>query len=232
MRLLTNSAVALLGVSVLATSGSALASGGIPANQHVTNDYQTIATAAAAPPPSVEPSKPQVVTVQSGDYLDRLAADNGTTSLRLFYANQEIVNPDLIYPDQTFRVPAPDETLAPRDVPANQQIATPSLSESTEAAGPQQATSSQGSPAATAVSAADGSIWDRLAACEAGGNWSINTGNGFYGGLQFTLSSWRGAGGSGYPNEASREEQIARGQILQSRQGWSAWPACSARLGL
>mgnify|MGYP006373783203 FL=1 len=78
----------------------------------------------------------------------------------------------------------------------------------------------------------DGSVWDQLAACEAGGNWAINTGNGYYGGLQFSLSSWRGVGGSGLPSEASREEQISRGQMLQARSGWGAWPACSARLGL
>jgi hypothetical protein len=82
------------------------------------------------------------------------------------------------------------------------------------------------------IYASTGSVWDRLAQCESGGNWAINTGNGFYGGLQFTLSSWRGVGGSGYPNMASREEQIARAEILQSRQGWGAWPACSAKLGL
>jgi hypothetical protein len=76
------------------------------------------------------------------------------------------------------------------------------------------------------------SVWDRLAECEAGGDWSINTGNGYYGGLQFSLSSWRGVGGSGYPHEASREEQIARGERLLAVQGWGAWPACSVELGL
>jgi hypothetical protein len=85
---------------------------------------------------------------------------------------------------------------------------------------------------ATVAAPANTSIWDRLAGCESGGNWVINTGNGFYGGLQFTLSSWRAVGGSGYPNQASRSEQIYRGQLLQARQGWSAWPACSAKLGL
>lgn len=75
-------------------------------------------------------------------------------------------------------------------------------------------------------------VWDRLAKCEAGGNWSINTGNGYYGGLQFSLSSWRGVGGSGYPHQASKAEQIKRGQILQSRGGWGHWPACSKKLGL
>jgi hypothetical protein len=75
-------------------------------------------------------------------------------------------------------------------------------------------------------------VWDRLAQCESGGNWSINTGNGYYGGLQFTLSTWRSLGGSGYPNQASRSEQIARAQALQARSGWGQWPACAAKLGL
>jgi hypothetical protein len=78
----------------------------------------------------------------------------------------------------------------------------------------------------------DDSVWDRLAECESGGDWSINTGNGYYGGLQFSLSSWEAVGGSGYPHEASREEQIKRGKMLQERQGWGAWPHCAAELGL
>jgi hypothetical protein len=73
--------------------------------------------------------------------------------------------------------------------------------------------------------------WDRLARCEAGGNWAANTGNGYFGGLQFSLSSWRGVGGSGYPHEASRETQIEMGKRLQRSSGWGAWPACSRKLG-
>jgi hypothetical protein len=75
-------------------------------------------------------------------------------------------------------------------------------------------------------------VWDRLAACESGGNWSINTGNGYYGGLQFSLASWRAVGGSGYPHRASRAEQIRRGRRLKAGQGWGAWPSCAASLGL
>ena len=73
--------------------------------------------------------------------------------------------------------------------------------------------------------------WDALAQCESGGNWQINTGNGYYGGLQFSLSSWQGVGGTGYPHEHSRETQIAMGQRLYASSGWGAWPACSAQLG-
>lgn len=75
-------------------------------------------------------------------------------------------------------------------------------------------------------------VWDRLADCESGGNWSINTGNGFYGGLQFTLTSWRAVGGTGFPHQHPREEQIFRAERLQDLQGWGAWPGCARRLGL
>jgi len=77
-----------------------------------------------------------------------------------------------------------------------------------------------------------GSVWDKLAKCESGGNWTINTGNGYYGGLQFSLSTWRAYGGSGLPSNASREQQIAIAKKLQADAGWGAWPACSAKLGL
>lgn len=77
-----------------------------------------------------------------------------------------------------------------------------------------------------------GSVWDKLAQCESGGNWSINTGNGYYGGLQFSLSTWRAYGGSGYPHKASREEQIRIAKKVQASDGWGAWPGCSSKLGL
>jgi hypothetical protein len=73
--------------------------------------------------------------------------------------------------------------------------------------------------------------WDTLAECESGGNWSINTGNGYYGGLQFSLSSWEAVGGTGYPHEHPRETQIAMGIRLWESSGWGAWPACTAELG-
>jgi resuscitation-promoting factor RpfB len=80
---------------------------------------------------------------------------------------------------------------------------------------------------------ADGGVWDRLAKCEAGGNWAINTGNGYYGGLQFNAGTWRANGGQGLPHENSREQQIAIGEKVVARSGgYGAWPACAAKLGL
>ncbi|WP_150110198.1 transglycosylase family protein, partial [Crystallibacter crystallopoietes] len=82
------------------------------------------------------------------------------------------------------------------------------------------------------ANAADTATWDALAQCESGGDWSINTGNGFSGGLQFTPSTWAAFGGSGAPENASKAEQIAVAEKVQATQGWGAWPACSAKLGL
>ena len=94
------------------------------------------------------------------------------------------------------------------------------------------ATLAGGAIVAQAPAAFAQSDWDRLAECEANGDWSINTGNGFYGGLQFTESSWQAAGGTGMPHEASKAEQISVAENLLEMQGWGAWPSCSAQLGL
>jgi hypothetical protein len=77
----------------------------------------------------------------------------------------------------------------------------------------------------------DPATWDRLAQCESGGNWATNTGNGYYGGLQFSASTWRSVGGTGLPHQHSRETQIEMGKRLQARAGWGQWPACTRRLG-
>lgn len=91
-----------------------------------------------------------------------------------------------------------------------------------------------GAPLAMAgtADAAPAGVWDRLAQCESSGDWSANTGNGFSGGLQFTPSTWKAFGGEGRAHDASRAEQIAVAERVLSGQGWKAWPACSAELGL
>ncbi|MFJ3957590.1 transglycosylase family protein [Arthrobacter sp. NPDC090010] len=86
--------------------------------------------------------------------------------------------------------------------------------------------------AAPAANAADNSTWDSLAQCESGGNWGINTGNGYYGGLQFDQSTWQAYGGTGSASQASKAQQIAIAEKVQANQGWGAWPSCSAQLGL
>lgn len=81
--------------------------------------------------------------------------------------------------------------------------------------------------------ASGSTVWDALAQCESGGNWAINTGNGYYGGLQFSLSTWQAYGGTGYPHQQSRETQIAVAERLRAATGgYGSWPHCSAQLGL
>ena len=76
---------------------------------------------------------------------------------------------------------------------------------------------------------ADSVNWDAIAQCESGGNWSINTGNGYYGGLQFLPSTWQANGGTGMPHQASKAEQIRVASNLHSRAGVSPWPVCGAQ---
>ncbi|XAS64757.1 transglycosylase family protein [Micrococcaceae bacterium Sec5.8] len=85
---------------------------------------------------------------------------------------------------------------------------------------------------AAVPTATNASVWDSLAQCESSGNWAINNGNGFSGGLQFTPSTWAAYGGTGSAANASREQQIAVAERVQAGQGWGAWPSCSAKLGL
>src|SRR3954453_11590112 len=81
----------------------------------------------------------------------------------------------------------------------------------------------------TGTANADGVNWDAVAACESGGNWGTATGNGYYGGLQFTMGTWRANGGQGSPQRASREEQIRVAENVLRTQGIKAWPVCGRR---
>ncbi|MFB0835238.1 transglycosylase family protein [Arthrobacter halodurans] len=98
---------------------------------------------------------------------------------------------------------------------------------------PKASPSSSGGTTASAASVSG--AWAALAQCESGGNWAINTGNGYYGGLQFSLSSWQGVGGTQYaafPHQATPAQQIAAAEKLRANGGWGHWPACSSKLGL
>jgi hypothetical protein len=120
-----------------------------------------------------------------------------------------VVVPTTAAPTTTAPPPPPPTTAPPRPKPA--PVAAPSGS-------------GNGDPN-------DPASWDRLAQCESSGNWAANTGNGYYGGLQFALSSWRAVGGQGYPHEASRETQIEMGKRLYNQGGWSHWPGCTRSFG-
>ncbi len=125
----------------------------------------------------------------------------------------------------TTAAPAPTPTTAPAPKVAALQAPAPPPQPPPTTAPPAPARSGRaGDPN-------DPASWDAMAQCEAGGNWAINTGNGYYGGLQFSLATWQSYGGTGYPHQASKATQIAIGKKLQAQRGWDAWPGCARRLG-
>ncbi len=172
----------------------------------------------------VEKKKEVYASVKSGDSLSKIATRHKSNYKRIFYANKTIKNPNLIFPGQKLRIPAKNEKLKTRSMgETSSPVKTYSSAKRTRYV-----------PRSAPVTnySSGSSVWDRLASCESGGNWAINTGNGYYGGLQFSLSSWRGVGGSGYPHQASKSEQIRRGEMLRASGGWGHWPSCAAKLGL
>lgn len=184
---------------------------------------------------------PQVV-VNPGDTLSGIAKAHSTTYVRMYDANANIKNPDLIYPGNKLTVPAANEQLPNRLLPsaAVASVAPASIQAAPEQSAPVPTPAAQPAPAPKPVAvapayASGSSVWDRIAACESGGNWAINTGNGFYGGLQFTSSTWLGYGGGAYApsaNLATRDQQIAIAEKVQAGQGWGAWPVCSIKAGV
>lgn len=166
----------------------------------------------------------QTVVVNPGDTLDGIATAHQTTYVRVFDANTSIQDPDLIYPGDSLRIPAPDEQLPDREIPADYVAANP-----LPAAVPSYTPSyTYSAPKAAPVSYSSGTSWDAIAACESGGNWAINTGNGYYGGLQFTQQTWAGAGGLAYAPRAdlaTPAQQIA----IASKLALSNWPVCGSR---
>jgi LysM repeat protein len=171
------------------------------------------------------------VTVNDGDNLSSIAEGHQTTYQRLFDANTSINDPDLIFPGQQVRIPDASEQLAHRDLPvkaAPVAVTAPVPAGSVYTAPAPAAPVVRTAPAvvsAPAPATSGGSMWDRIAACESGGNWAINTGNGYYGGLQFTQQTWAGAGGLAYAPRAdlaTRDQQIA----IASKLSLSNWPVC------
>ncbi len=179
-------------------------------------------------PESQQPEQ-VVVEVNKGDSLSKIAKAHNSTYQRLFYANVFIEHPDVIHPGEQIRIPSEDEELTERPLPVKVSKTTTSSQKSNSS----RKVSSNRQPVAQAPATnVDGGVWDRLASCESGGNWSINTGNGYYGGVQFSAATWRSVGGAGLPHQNSKAEQIKRAEILQARSGWGQWPACSSKLGL
>jgi LysM repeat protein len=170
-------------------------------------------------------NQPQTVVVNSGDTLDAIATAHQTTYVRVFDANTNIQDPDLIYPGDKLRIPDAGEQLPDRPIPADYVAANPLPAVTTPAVAPSYTYSA---PKAAPVSYTSGTSWDAIAACESGGNWAINTGNGYYGGLQFTQATWAGAGGLAYAPRAdlaTPAQQIA----IASKLNLGNWPVCGAR---
>ncbi len=141
-------------------------------------------------------------------------------------------------------VPTPTPTVLPTPSPTHEPTATPTpvieeptatpipLVESTPSPTPSPEIQEPTPTPLPPIDVNNDAIWDSLAQCESGGNWGINTGNGYFGGLQFSQGAWNSVGGSGEPHNSSREEQISRGKLLQQKRGWGAWGACAKKLGL
>ena len=176
-------------------------------------------------------------TVRPGDTLSAIAAHEYGRAAdwpALWWANRHRVpNPSMITAGQRLRLPDSPRVkqqmvrAAMAAIPAPPSAASPvSAPAAAPAAAPPAATS-----AAPAPGSSGGVNWSAIAACESGGNWSTNTGNGFYGGLQFTQQTWQAYGGGQYAtsaNQATPAQQIAVAQRVLAGQGIGAWPVCGA----
>jgi hypothetical protein len=247
----SSTGVALRGGLAVAASAALLATlGADEAHAHESIDEAAPVTSSTVPAPEQPrggPAESVIHIVEQGESLAEIATEYGYEAddawRRIFDANPEIENPDLIFVDLELRVPAADETLEARDLPLPPPPAVVESSRSSargsrsgSAAGRTQTAAPQAAaPQAAAPSVAGAGVWDRLAACESGGNWSINTGNGYSGGLQFHPGTWAAFGGTAYAPSAhlaTKSQQIEIAQRVQAGQGWGAWPACSRKIGL
>lgn len=155
-------------------------------------------------------------TVQSGDTLSGIASQTGTTWQSLQQVNS-LANPNLIYPGEVLQLSGASQAPTAPIVNTEQNTAP--------APAVQQAVAAAASPASSVN-------WDGVAACESTGNWADNTGNGFYGGLQFTESTWDAYGGTqyaAYPYEASQADQETVANAVLAGQGIGAWPVCGSQ---
>jgi hypothetical protein len=182
---------------------------------------------------------PASYTVHQGDTLSTIAAHaygNSADWPAIWWANRhQVPNPNMITAGERLRMPASGHVpariahAALAAMPASQPASAP-------AQAPAGSAPQADPPAVTPVSApppvsSGGVNWSAIAACESGGNWSADTGNGFYGGLQFTEQTWLAYGGGAYApsaNLASASEQIAVAERVLAGQGIGAWPVCGA----
>jgi LysM repeat protein len=176
-------------------------------------------------------------TVRAGDTLSQIAAreyGHAADWPALWWANRHrVAHPDMIVVGQRLRLPDPPRVTATmaHAARAAEDPAPVALAASAPAADPPAASTGTSTAAAPPAASSSGVDWSAIAACESGGNWSDNTGNGFYGGLQFTEQTWLAYGGGQYAssaNLASPAEQIAVAERVLAGQGIGAWPVCGA----
>ena len=173
-------------------------------------------------------------TVKQGDTLSAIAAHaygNAANWPAVWWPNRhQMPNPNAIAAGQRLRMPASGHV--PAWMARAAQAAIPAPAAAPAAASVSQAATPAAAPVSTAAPASSGGAnWSAIAACESGGNWSANTGNGFYGGLQFTQQTWLAYGGGRYAssaNLATPAQQIAVAQRVLAGQGIGAWPVCGA----
>jgi len=185
--------------------------------------------------PAAAHHSPASYTIRPGDTLSQIAARTYGSAAdwpALWWANRrQVPDPDLITAGQRLALPSshPVPPWLARAALAATAAARPAPSARAAA------TAAPAAPAAASSAASaspDGVNWSAIAACESGGNWATNTGNGFYGGLQFTEQTWLANGGGRYAssaNLATPAQQIAVAQNVLASQGIGAWPVCGAR---
>ena len=173
-------------------------------------------------------------TVKQGDSLSAIAAHaygNAANWPAVWWPNRhQMPNPNVIAAGQRLRIPASGHV--PAWMARAAQAAIPGLAAAPAKASVSQTAAPAAAPVSTATPASSGGAnWSAIAACESGGNWSANTGNGFYGGLQFTQQTWLAYGGGQYAssaNLATPAQQMAVAQRVLAGQGIGAWPVCGA----
>jgi LysM repeat protein len=172
-------------------------------------------------------------TVKSGDSLSAIAArayGSGADWPAVWWANRrQVPDPDAIAAGHRLKLPASGHVPAWMARDALAAASAPAQAASVSSPQPDPLAAEQAS--APVPAASGGADWSAIAACESGGNWSTDTGNGFYGGLQFTEQTWLAYGGGQYAssaNLASESQQIAVAQRVEAGQGIGAWPVCGA----
>ena len=173
------------------------------------------AHAAEVKPEQKEQPKKHIVA--SGDSLSTIATANQLESWRpIWNANPELTNPDVINVGQELVIPKEETTERPLPAGYGEPVAVVTQ--------PVKQSGKTYQPAARPVVPTGGDVFARIRAKESGGNYSTNTGNGYYGAYQFSLGTWRGVGGTGLPSDASPAEQDMRAQMLYNQRGCSPWP--------